>query len=196
MLFFYNKSHLGDVLDQRYVKAGLHPVGRLDYDTSGLILFSSNGDLTQRLLHPRHNIEKEYVATVENIVEENNLRQKLENGVETSEGIHTAKLLKVYERFEIEHGKLSDSSEKKDEHKGDDSERLHESITVYTNVRLVVSEGKHRMVRRILANVGHPVKELKRERHGMITLGDMNVGEFRHMTDDETQWANNLLGST
>eukprot|EP00957_Ditylum_brightwellii_P095218 7252070-Ditylum_brightwellii.AAC.1 len=62
------RKHVYMFLEERYQKkknSGLHPVGRLDYDSSGLLLFSSDGSLTQRLLHPRHEVEKEYVATVE-----------------------------------------------------------------------------------------------------------------------------------
>ena len=198
------KRHLGEVLDPRYVKAGLHPVGRLDYDTSGLILFSSSGDLTQRLLHPRHNVEKEYVATVIHTVDETVLRQKLEKeGVETTEGIHKAKLLHVSEPFEIQYEdkkiKISDGDDDDDDNENnnddddDDSVIVDDEIKYATNVRLIVSEGKHRMVRRMLANAGHPVIELKRERHGMILLGDLSLGEFRELSDEEVIWAEGLL---
>jgi len=196
------RSHLGEVLNERYIKAGLHPVGRLDYDTSGLILFSSSGDLTQRLLHPRHHIEKEYVATVENPVDETSLAKRLEEGVQTTEGIHSAQLLDIIPGVDVP---FLDND--------DDQTRITEKTTpaevevtataspdeigntnkVFTNVRLVVSEGKHRMVRRMLANLGHPVIELKRERHGVITLGDMDVGEFRALSVEELKWAEGLL---
>ena len=192
-LHFSTSRHLGDVLDQRYIKAGLHPVGRLDYDTSGLILFSSNGDLTQRLLHPRHKVEKEYVATVENRVEANTLKKKLEDGVETTEGIHTAKLLEVSQPFEIE---MDDSTpcNAADDGQVDRNDDVEENAKIYhTNIRLIVSEGKHRMVRRMLANVGHPVVQLKRERHGMIELGDIGIGEFRHLNEEEVLWAEKLI---
>eukprot|EP00980_Cylindrotheca_fusiformis_P010764 scaffold2435_cov121-Cylindrotheca_fusiformis.AAC.4 len=65
----------------------MHPVGRLDYDSSGLLLFSSDGILTQQLLHPTRGIEKEYVATVVGRVDEDSLREQLAKGVETSLGI-------------------------------------------------------------------------------------------------------------
>lgn len=116
--------------------------------------------MTQRLLHPRHAVEKEYVATVENDVDINDLRHKLQSGVETSEGIHTAKSVS-----------LEDSSD----------------------VRLVVQEGKYRMVRRMLANCGHPVLELRRERHGEVYLDDLEVGQFRDATEKELKWAESIL---
>ena len=73
----------------------LHPVGRLDYDSQGLLLFSSSGALTQYLLHPKHAITKEYVATVVGVVQEDVLKQQLQQGVTTGEGVHTAELIEV-----------------------------------------------------------------------------------------------------
>ena len=61
------------------------------------------------------------------------------------------------------------------------------------DVRLVVTEGKHRMVRRMLANVGHPVDELRRLRHGEVELGDLKEGEFREATEPELEWARSLI---
>lgn len=143
---------------------GLHPVGRLDYDTSGLILFSSSGDLTQRLLHPRHEVEKEYVASVENTMNidgELLLKKQLEiDGVTTSEGIHNAELV---------------------------------SITNGCDVRLIVKEGKHRMVRRMLANCGHPVIKLRRLRHGLCVIDGLDIGKFRVANTSEIKWAENLV---
>jgi len=187
------RKHLGEVLDPQYVKAGLHPVGRLDFDTSGLILFSSNGDLTQRLLHPRHNVEKEYVATVEYEVNEEILKKTLEDGVETSEGIHTATLLEVSQKFEQTSNEFEQEKSQSTDSAGDKNKNQDDEIRYLTNVRLVVSEGKHRMVRRMLANAGHPVVELKRERHGQIVLTGMDIGAFRDLNDEETSWAESLL---
>lgn len=73
----------------------MHPVGRLDYDTSGLLLFSSDGKLTQQLLHPNHEIEKEYVALVVGTANEEALRDKLAQGVTTSMGAFPAQLLEI-----------------------------------------------------------------------------------------------------
>lgn len=123
---------------------GLHPVGRLDADTSGLLLFSLDGRLTQRLLHPRHGVEKVYEAEVEGTPSQE-LGPRLARGVETTMGVHVARLLD-----------------------------LHDST-----VRLAVTEGKHRMVRRMLANCGHPVTRLHRLAVGPIELGDLPAGAHR-----------------
>lgn len=195
------KKHLGMMVPESYKKYGMHPVGRLDYDTSGLILFSRDGDLTQRLLHPKYEVEKEYVATVAGgPVDTDLLKKRLEeNGVETTEGIHFAKVVNV------ENLELLESQSILSKHmkclEGEGVEEKDERIVAAVNrddghlfnVRLVVQEGKYRMVRRMLANCGHPVVELKRERHGHVQLKDLGIGEFRDCNEEELEWANGLL---
>ena len=200
------RKHLGQVLDDKYKAAGMHPVGRLDYDTTGLILFSLDGQLTQALLHPKRGIEKEYLATVQGDVNEIDLSNKLSQGVKTSEGVHKAKLLSVspsddptdYDNDDdgIELEELLRQSE--EVNGGDDNEdggmEMIEAYTgPYSDVKLTVKEGKYRMVRRMLANCGHPVVALQRLRHGNVELGDLEVGEFRHATEDEISWAKTLI---
>lgn len=190
------RKHLGDMLEQRYKMAGIHPVGRLDYDTTGLILFSLDGKLTQMLLHPRRGIEKEYVATVQGLADEAKLAKKLSDGVKTTDGVHKAKLIAVTPSDgpegddELEEIMMIESEEEEDV-------EVEEAIDNYSgphsDVRLVVSEGKYRMVRRMLANCGHPVAGLRRLRHGEVELGDLKVGEFRQATEDELEWAKSLI---
>ncbi|KAL3763327.1 hypothetical protein ACHAW5_007719 [Stephanodiscus triporus] len=188
------RRHLGEVLEDRYRRGGMHPVGRLDYDTTGLILFSLDGQMTQRLLHPRGGVEKEYVATVRGLVDEENLARKFSNGVETAEGVHTAKLIEVVPSdgpAAHDNGESDVAMKVEGDHPDDG---MPDDYTgPYSDVRLVVSEGKYRMVRRMLANCGHPVEELKRLRHGRIELGELKVGEFRHATEDELEWAKSLM---
>lgn len=138
---------------------GLHPVGRLDADSEGLLPFSRDGALTQRLLHPRHGVEKEYVAQVDGVPPPD-LGERLAAGVRTAEGVHTARL-----------------------------------ISVDAGVRLVVTEGKHRMVRRMLANLGLPVLGLRRVRFGALELGDLSAGAWRVASPAELAWASRVLRS-
>jgi 23S rRNA pseudouridine2605 synthase len=135
------------------LSTGMHPVGRLDADSSGLLLFSSDGTLTQRLLHPRRLVAKEYVATVSG-APDGRLADVLSAGVATEEGVHRATLVDVQ-------GPV---------------------------VTLVVTEGKHRMVRRMLANVGLPVTDLHRVRFGEVRLGTLAPGELRSATEQELVW--------
>ncbi|KAL7491527.1 hypothetical protein ACHAWT_000846 [Skeletonema menzelii] len=184
------RKHLGQMLSARYKRCGMHPVGRLDYDTTGLILFSLDGKLTQQLLHPRRGVEKEYVATVQGKVHLEKLRQMLSDGVETTDGTFSAQLLEVT----ASNGPASVDDEMLWDQESSEEDRAQSDYSgEHSDVRLIVTEGKYRMVRRILANCGHPVVELKRERHGKVILGDLAVGEFRDASDDELEWAESLL---
>ena len=131
---------------------GLHPVGRLDADTDGLLLFSGDGSLTQRLLHPKRGVPKVYLAEVEGQPGEALVRA-LEAGVETAEGVHVAEVIGITEN----------------------------------RITLSVTEGKHRMVRRMLANAGHPVLSLRRLRFGGVELGELAPGAWRAASPDELE---------
>ena len=127
-----------------------HPVGRLDQDTSGLLLFSRSGALTQWLLHPKRAVQRWYQATVENPIPDD-LGTRLAAGIQTSMGIFPATL----------------------DAQGDDW------------VRLSVTEGKHRMVRRVLNNAGHPVVNLHRLQYGPMELGALPCGSVRPISSEE-----------
>lgn len=144
-----NRTSLAEVTPPEWRRMGLHPVGRLDADTTGLLLFSSDGKLTQRLLHPKNEISREYEARVEGDASDPTLAERLAAGVETSEGTFPAMLLEQSEE----------------------------------RVRLSVTEGKYRMVRRILANCGHPVTALHRVRYGEVRLGELGIGEGEHTSE-------------
>ena len=170
----------------------LHPVGRLDYDTSGLLLFSSSGTLTQALLHPKYGVPKEYIATVAGTIADSEaLRRQLAAGVTTGVGVVSATLQHV-EHYPVSQvpavlQAIRDSMPVEGVREVVQRELLE--VTELSRVRLVVREGKHRIVRRILANVGHPVISLQRERMGNISLGDIAEGETRELTPEELKWA-------
>jgi pseudouridine synthase len=138
---------------------GLHPVGRLDADTTGLLLFSRDGALTQSLLHPKRSVERVYEATVDPPPGPG-LADVLAAGVETAAGTFTGRLLAI------------DGAQ----------------------VRLAVTEGKHRMVRRMLANAGHPVVRLHRVAYGPVALGSLPVGAWRAAGAAELDALGILLG--
>lgn len=138
---------------------GLHPVGRLDADSSGVLLLSSDGALTQRLLHPRHGVVKRYEAQVEGLPDPVELTRLLAEGVQTSLGTHSATVEDVQQ----------------------------------SQVVLSVTEGKNRMVRRVLANVGHPVLGLRRLSFGPVTLGELGEGETREPSEAEAAWLDELM---
>jgi len=141
-----------------------------DTDTSGLLLFSSNGDLTQQLLHPSSGTEREYEAIVTgDILNYDQLRATLASGVATSDGTFPAEVLEARpatpeEVNEVERLPLNPSPLS--------SIKSPELGRSFSYVRLTVTEGKHRMVRRILHNCGHSVVKLHRNRYGNISLNE------------------------
>jgi pseudouridine synthase len=136
------------------LEAGLHPVGRLDADSEGLLLFLADGRQTQHLLHPKHAVEKLYEATVTGPIPED-LDEQLAAGVPTALGVFPARLVDV--QTDADGGVVT----------------------------LGVTEGKHRMVRRMLANLGLPVQRLVRRRLGGVVLGDLPSGAWRPLTAEE-----------
>ncbi|CAL1161509.1 unnamed protein product [Cladocopium goreaui] len=147
-----------------------HPVGRLDRDTTGLLLFSRDGVLTSKLLAPTSEVPRCYEAVVQGDATKPlgvggaTLEEKLGKGVITQEGIFDARLLGAEC---IEKGK--------------------------SKVTLEVSEGKYRMVRKMLYNCGHAVLELHRVSYGALQLGDLEVGCMSFITPEEAAWAKDLV---
>lgn len=135
----------------------IYPVGRLDYDTSGILLLTNDGDFSQRLAHPKHEINKVYVAKVKGYAEKRVL-MPLTRGVRI-EGKKTAPA-----RFEI----LST-----------------DKVAGTSIVELTIHEGRNHQVKNMLAAVGLPVQKLKRERYGDLTLQGLRPGEYRRLNNKE-----------
>jgi pseudouridine synthase len=133
----------------------IFPVGRLDRDTEGLLLLTNDGDLANALTHPRFGVEKEYLAEVEGVPTPKHMGQ-LRRGVALEDGDARARSARVA-------GRSGDRGA----------------------VRLVMTEGRKREVRRLLAAVGLPVTRLVRVRVGPIRLGGLPPGERRELTHDE-----------
>lgn len=133
----------------------VYPVGRLDLDTSGLLFFTNDGALALTLTHPRHWVEKVYLARVRGALHRETI-DHLCRGVELEDG-PTAPA-----KVEIEN-------------------QTHEIAVV----RLTIREGRKRQVRRMLAALGHPVLELRRLAMGPLWLGDLAPGKIRRPTEKE-----------
>lgn len=142
----------------------LYPVGRLDADTTGLLLLTNDGDLTFRMTHPRYGIEKEYRALVRGHPGPTVL-EKLRTGVEI-EGDTTAPA-------------LVEALGKRGEH---------------TWLRVVIHEGHKRQVRLMAAAVSHPVIELQRVRFGSLSLGNLAVGKWRYLALHEAHALRKAVG--
>ena len=133
----------------------VYPVGRLDYNTEGLLLLTSDGEWANQLMHPRNEVEKEYHVRVRGKVHKSQLDQ-LAGGVEI-EGRRTAPARVCM----IKEGEQNDWF----------------SITIH--------EGRNRQVRRMCEAVSLSVVRLRRVRYGMLSLGALKPGEFRHLTEAE-----------
>ncbi|WP_205472169.1 pseudouridine synthase [Nocardioides sp. SYSU D00038] len=147
------RRSLGDVVADRPER--LFHVGRLDTDTSGLIILTNDGDFAQRLAHPSHEVDKTYVAEVAGQVYPKVVKQLL-RGVTLDDGpVQVSKA------------------------------RIVEAVADRSIVELVIHEGRNRIVRRLLEHVGHPVTRLTRTRIGPVTLGRLKPGELRDLGRDE-----------
>lgn len=147
------------VLDLVPGEPRVFPVGRLDLDTEGLLILTNDGALAQMLTHPRHGVEKAYVAEVDGVPAAGALR-RLRQGVELDDG-----------RTRPARARLVQAA----------NDRSHALVEV------VVKEGRKRMVRRMLSEVGHPVRRLVRTRIGPISDRNLAPGRWRPLTPAEVR---------
>jgi ribosomal large subunit pseudouridine synthase B (EC 5.4.99.-) len=137
------------------VKERVYPVGRLDYDTEGLLILTNDGDFAYKSTHPRHQVNKTYIAEVEGIPSNEALR-KLRDGVMLDGRLTSpadVKILKQKKRSAV--------------------------------LKITIHEGRNRQVRRMCEAVGHPVLFLKRISIGGLRLGNLKPGEWRYLTASE-----------
>ncbi|WP_422746582.1 pseudouridine synthase [Mycobacterium sp. WMMD1722] len=147
---------IGDLVEHRVRgNKGLFHVGRLDADTEGLMLLTNDGELAHRLMHPSFEVPKTYVATVLGTVPRG-LGRKLRAGVELDDG--PARV---------------------------DDFAVVDALPGRSMVQVTLHEGRKRIVRRLLAEVGFPVQELVRTDIGAVTLGDQRPGSIRVLTRKE-----------
>lgn len=147
------------VTDYVQVEQRVFPVGRLDYETSGLILLTNDGEFANLLMHPRHTINKVYVAKVEGIPTKESLK-RLEKGIMLEDGKTAPAQVK-----------LMTVDKKKNT----------------AIVRLSIHEGRNRQVRRMFEAIGHGVQKLKREEYSFLTLKGMNPGDVRPLKPIEVK---------
>ncbi len=146
------------VLDRfRDFPVRLFPVGRLDYDSEGLLLLTNDGELADKMMHPSNEVNKAYLALVDGEVSMDEVRH-LRSGVELDGRLTSPASVRVM--------KLEGS-------------RTHLLVTIH--------EGRNRQVRRMLDAVGHQVLALRRVQFGPLVLGSMKRGEWRRLTDEEVR---------
>ncbi|HEX7057590.1 MAG TPA: pseudouridine synthase [Bacilli bacterium] len=141
----------------RGVKERVFPVGRLDYDTEGLLLLTNDGELANRLLHPSRHVKKTYIATVEGIPHGDKL-EKLANGIKLQDG--------MTKPAEVEYRDVN-------------LEKNQATIIIS------ITEGRNRQVRRMFEAIGHPVRLLKRVGFGPLLLEGVPRGKYRKLTPEE-----------
>ncbi|HLA48445.1 MAG: pseudouridine synthase [Nitrospinae bacterium RIFCSPLOWO2_12_39_16] len=141
----------------RGVKKNVYPVGRLDFNTEGILLLTNDGDFAQHLAHPRHKIPKTYSVKISGVPTEKELR-KLSDGVV----VFKRKTAPAQVRFDRTTGNNS-------------------------WLTITLHEGKKRQIRRMCEIIGHPVIKLKRIKYGFLELGNLKPGEYRSLSSQEAK---------
>jgi len=137
----------------------IFPIGRLDYDTSGLLLLTNDGEFANLLMHPKHEVDKVYIAKTKGIPTREQLQQ-LKKGINIDG-----------EYLKAVHAKINSSDQKKNS----------------AIIQVILHEGKNRQVRRMFEALGYPVDKLKRERYGTLDLHGMNAGDSRPLKPHEVK---------
>ncbi len=144
------------------VEERVYPVGRLDYDTSGLLLLTNDGELTYRLTHPKHHIEKTYEAKLFGTPSDMDILQFRRGVLIDGKRTQPAKL------------------------------EILEKGQKYSVVRIVIQEGRNRQVRKMCQAIKHPVAQLKRIGTGTLYLKNLEKGKYRYLTEKEIQYLKKL----
>lgn len=146
------------------IKERVYPVGRLDYQTEGLLLLTNDGELAYRMTHPKFEIEKEYIALVKGRPSFENIQQ-LQKGILLEDGMTAPAEVEI----------------------------LGEDVKGNCTLKMVIHEGRNRQVRRMCEAIGHPVIHLRRVRIGFIQIQDLKPGDYRHLETHEIQKLKQLL---
>jgi len=147
------RGTIADLLPGVHVR--VFPVGRLDFDSEGLMLLTNDGELAQLLLHPRHHVPKTYLVKVKGMLAPEHI-DALETGIMLDDGRTGPAVVKKV-------GKATENSW----------------------LEVTIFEGRKHQVKRMLDAVNHPVLKLKRIKFGPLTLGELSTGQYRYLTDRE-----------
>lgn len=151
-----NRTTVVDLIDD---VRRIYPVGRLDYDTTGVLLLTNDGEFANNLMHPKNEIDKVYIAKIKGIVKGEHII-KLKNGVLIDDVITYPSRVKL---------------------------RKVDKESNTSMLEIIIHEGKNHQVKRMIASVGLEVLKLKRERVGFITLKGLKSGEYRMLTPKEVK---------
>lgn len=150
----------------------LFPVGRLDFDTSGLLFLTNDGDWANALMHPSHEIGKTYLAIVSGKPSEKKL-QKLRDGINLNGRVTAPAEVEIRRRSPTQM-----QSFRLERRTANENEPV-------TALKIIIHEGRKRQIRRMCDAIGHPVLSLKRVAIGKILLGNLGVGKWRRLREEE-----------
>ncbi len=153
------------VIDLIETDKRIYPVGRLDYDTTGLIILTNDGNFANLLMHPKNKVYKTYIAKIDGILNENDF-QKLRKGIV----IENRKLI-------IDHFKVKNI----------------DKIKNTSLVEVTIHEGRNHIIKKLFENLGYDVKKLSRIKVANITLNNLKSGEYRQMSNNEVKDLINYL---
>lgn len=143
----------------------IYPVGRLDFDTTGVLLLTNDGNFTNLMIHPKHHLEKEYEVKVEGFL-------RKEESLKLCRGIVLdGAMTKKAKIFDVKYNTNKETS----------------------TATIVITEGRNHQVKRMFESVGHPVVSLRRVRFGTITLKHLRTGEYRRLTPHEIKELKHLV---
>lgn len=142
----------------RGIKKRIYPVGRLDYDTEGLLLLTNDGDLTNKIMHPTNKIEKTYIAVIDSNITNAEL-ERIKQGIDIG-GYTTAKCNAII----LEQDKNT------------------------ARIEIAITEGKNRQVKKMFEAIGKNITFLKRTKIGEISLGGLSRGEYKELTQKEMDY--------
>lgn len=155
----FGRKTVTDIIN---IKERIYPVGRLDYDTSGLLILTNDGDMAYKLTHPSHEVEKVYAAKIKGIPTIEEL-DRFKRGLSIEDYVTAPADIKIIKEYE------------------------NRSL-----VYITIHEGRNRQVRKMCDAINHPVLELKRIRMGEIELGDLKQGEWRELYRNEVEYLKGL----
>lgn len=155
----FDRKTVIDIID---IQERIFPVGRLDYDTSGILLLTNDGDVAFKMTHPSHEIRKVYEAEVLGKITEGEIK-KFQSGMDIEDYVTSEADIKIlYEKSDI-------------------------SI-----VEITIHEGKNRQVRKMCENIGHPILRLKRTKIGKLDMKDLKMGQWRYLSEDEINYLKSM----
>lgn len=160
------------VLDLIDVNERIYPIGRLDYDSSGLLLLTNDGDIYNKIIHPRVAIDKKYIAVCEGKFTEKEI-EKFKNGVDIGGYVTSSANIEIIDEEKVTIKKTGEN-------------------IIRSTVEITIHEGKNRQIRRMCSSLNHNVLKLKRVSVGNIKLGNLKKGNWRLLTQEEVNYIKGL----